>query len=238
MMTNEEMMAEMLAIQNSVNSNVDVNWKNLNREWYRASWIETAELMDSLDWRWWKNQEDDLDNARIEAVDIWHFILAKCIECNVTAEVIRSHWSLNVTNEGRLIAIDRLAFTLLKMKFEGGSIISVIEVFSQVCNHLNLSIKEIYIFYIGKATLNNFRQNNGYKEGTYVKEWPRYKQDGSQEIEELQDNVYLTEILEGYLGEETLPDNLQFIIYSKLEELYKNKDLDKSFWPNGLSITT
>lgn len=42
------MLAEMLAIQNAVNSNVDVDWKTKNREWYRAAWIETAELIDSL----------------------------------------------------------------------------------------------------------------------------------------------------------------------------------------------
>ena len=39
--------------------------------------------------------------------------------------------------------------------------------------------------YVGKNTLNFFRQDNGYKDGTYIKEW-----DG------LEDNEVLVEILE------------------------------------------
>ena len=205
----------MLTIQDEVNSNVDSDWKSKGREWYRAAWIETAELIDSFNYKWWKNQEDDLDNAKIEAVDIWHFILAKCIESNVCSDIIVSHWKDN-TSEDILVTIERLAFNLLKTKFEGASIVSVIEPFSQVCSHLGLTIENIYVYYLGKATLNNFRQDNGYKEGTYLKEWPIPNIHGTKTA---QDNVFLSEILEDYLNKE-VPTNLQEVIYNRLKELY------------------
>lgn len=214
-MTNKEKIVdEMLAIQNAVNCNVDLDWKSKNREWYRAAWIECAELVDSLDWKWWKHQEADINNAKIEAIDIWHFILAKCIESNVCSNIIVAHWQ-NKSQEDFIVTAERLAFNLLKTRFEGASIVSVIEPFSKVCSHLELSIEDVYVYYIGKATLNKFRQNNGYKEGNYIKEWTVKNYTG-------QDNEFLTEILQQYLGNQELPDNLQGSIYSELNNIYKN----------------
>ncbi|MEE6534390.1 dUTP diphosphatase, partial [Campylobacter coli] len=65
---------------------------------------------------------------------------------------------------------------------------------------LNLEI--LYKTYIGKNILNIFRQNNGYKQGTYKKDW-----NGKE------DNEVLAEILEQELDFDT--------IYKKLEEYYK-----------------
>lgn len=209
-MSRQDLISEMLSIQNTVNCNIDLNWKNKNREWYRASWIEAAEMADSLCYKWWKHQDKDLNNARIEASDILHFLLSSFIECNITADIIESHWKKS-SQETILTLIDRLVFNLLKVQFEGASYIEVIECFSSICSKLNLSLEDLYICYISKATLNNFRQNNGYKTGTYIKQWGQ-----------CEDNVYLTEIIKDYLGGTEVPDNLQSVIYRKLQTIYDN----------------
>lgn len=217
-MTKEiKMVEEMLSLQDNVNSTVDKDWKLKNREWYRAGWVECGELMGSLPYKWWKHQEPDLKNARIELVDIWHFILSKCIETNVCADIITEHWRPFTSNSNELELIDLLAFNLLKMRYEGGSIIPVIEYFSIICDSINISLEDVYLFYIGKATLNNFRQNNGYKEGTYVKMWklPQYNSAG-------EDNYFLTSILENFKG--AVPDNLSEQIYDKLKYYYNRID--------------
>jgi len=36
---------------------------------------------------------------------------------------------------------------------------------------LQFTTDELYALYIGKNALNKFRQDHGYKEGTYIKEW-------------------------------------------------------------------
>ena len=45
---------------------------------------ESAEAVDSLNWKWWKKDEDDWDNVKIELVDMLHLfslflsLLASC----------------------------------------------------------------------------------------------------------------------------------------------------------------
>ena len=34
-----------------------------------------------------------------------------------------------------------------------------------------MSLDDLYVAYVGKNVLNFFRQDNGYKEGTYIKNW-------------------------------------------------------------------
>lgn len=46
-----------------------------------------------------------------------------------------------------------------------------------------MSLKELYELYIVKNGLNFFRQENGYKDGTYIKEWGKDK---------VEDNVFVT----------------------------------------------
>ena len=216
------MLSQMLSIQNTVNSNVDQEWTIKNREWYRAAWVECGELISSLDYKWWKHQEVDLENVRIELVDIWHFILSSCIEGIVSAEVVKEHWLIPSSKGDTLELIDILTLNLLKLKYERGSILSVIEIFSKVCNSVSIDLETIYLFYIGKATLNNFRQNNGYKEGTYSKYWRSNYIDGAEFS--VEDNEFLTIILKDYMNNKELPDNLQSIVYNRLNELYSKRN--------------
>ncbi len=75
--------AEMLGMQNQLNTQIHPDWKNQNYDWNRAIWIECAELMDKIGWKWWKHQEIDRDQAVLELVDIWHFILSEAIRSEV-----------------------------------------------------------------------------------------------------------------------------------------------------------
>jgi len=49
---------------------------------------EQAELVDSLDWKWWKNGENDWKNIRIELIDELHFWMSKCQVAGLTSEEI------------------------------------------------------------------------------------------------------------------------------------------------------
>ena len=63
----------MLEMQEEMNNRVHYSWRNQNFEWYRAIWIECAELMDHYGYKWWKHQEPDEAQVQLEIVDIWHF---------------------------------------------------------------------------------------------------------------------------------------------------------------------
>jgi hypothetical protein len=73
---------------------------------------------------------------------------------------------------------------------------------------LGLTFDDLYKRYIGKNALNEFRQLNGYKSGTYIKIWNNRE-----------DNEYLTDILESLQLDENLYSNVlnQLTVeYSKL----------------------
>ncbi len=51
-------------------------------DWKRCSYLECAELIESYPWKHWKNidAQPDYANIKIEAVDIWHFIMSQGLE--------------------------------------------------------------------------------------------------------------------------------------------------------------
>ena len=72
----KQQIATMLELQDSMNSKVHQDWRAQNFEWYRAIWIECAELLDHHGWKWWKKQQPDVNQIALELVDIWHFGLS------------------------------------------------------------------------------------------------------------------------------------------------------------------
>jgi dimeric dUTPase (all-alpha-NTP-PPase superfamily) len=63
----------MLELQNAMNTRVHNEWRDQGFEWYRAIWIESAELMDHYGWKWWKHQKPDVEQVKLELIEIWHF---------------------------------------------------------------------------------------------------------------------------------------------------------------------
>ncbi|RKG72059.1 dUTP diphosphatase, partial [Corallococcus sp. CA049B] len=43
----------------------------------RAVLVETTEAMDHHGWKWWSKQTMNLEQLRIELIDIWHFALSQ-----------------------------------------------------------------------------------------------------------------------------------------------------------------
>ena len=64
----------------------------LRRKWFLnfelALKQESAEAIDSLNWKWWKKDEDDWDNAKVELVDMLHFWVSMCTIAGMDAEEV------------------------------------------------------------------------------------------------------------------------------------------------------
>ena len=69
----KQQLVTMLELQSDMNTKVHADWKQQNFEWYRAIWVECAELLDHYGWKWWKKQNPDVGQIELELVDIWHF---------------------------------------------------------------------------------------------------------------------------------------------------------------------
>ena len=71
-----------------MNSRVHEDWQAQNFEWYRAIWTECAELIEHYGYKWWKKQEADMEQVRLEVIDIWHFGLSALFSEGKSIETI------------------------------------------------------------------------------------------------------------------------------------------------------
>ena len=104
-------MDEIFDLQEKLNSRIGVNMNELNDD-DRVKWIlnyiramqqELAELTDSVPWKWWaKYQEFDQQNARVEIVDLFHFLISLAQVMGMTADdVYDAYLKKNKVNHNR-----------------------------------------------------------------------------------------------------------------------------------------
>ena len=84
-------------LQEQLNVRIGVDMKDMDDE-ERAKWIlnyvramqqELAELTDSVPWKWWANyQAFDKQNAKVEIVDLFHFLISLAQVMGMSAEEI------------------------------------------------------------------------------------------------------------------------------------------------------
>ena len=64
----------------------------LRRKWFLnyelALKQESAEAIDSLNWKWWKKDDDDWDNVKVELVDMLHFWVSMCTMAGMDAKEV------------------------------------------------------------------------------------------------------------------------------------------------------
>lgn len=189
---------EMLQLQDRMNQRIHPEWIKQDYNWARAAFVETAELLEHVGWKWWKHQVPDLTQARLELVDIWHFVLSDALvdhdgRVQPAALDLLEGWETPIDKIVVATADDKTCVAELPLQARiqvFGSLAGLTgtmmpALFRNICEELGLSSSRLYTLYLQKNVLNMFRQNNGYKEGTYQKVW-----DGKE------DNVVLAEIVE------------------------------------------
>jgi len=69
-------------------------------DWDTAIKLESAEAMESVPWKWWKDIENgqaDLDNIMIEAVDILHFTVSDIVRSLYTGSMLEKETDMSAT---------------------------------------------------------------------------------------------------------------------------------------------
>jgi dimeric dUTPase (all-alpha-NTP-PPase superfamily) len=174
----------MLELQDSMNTKVHAQWRTQGYEWYRAIWVECAELMDHYGWKWWKKQTPDTEQVALELIDIWHFGLSILLQSGDTQEALiaRVQDELQVATEQTDFRLDLEAFagaTLADRQFHIG-------LFGRLMAGVDMTFDKLYRGYVGKNVLNFFRQDNGYKNGSYRKNWYDGREDNEHLVEVVQ----------------------------------------------------
>ena len=167
--TASNQISQMLTMQDAMNSRVSETWRTNGYEWYRAIWVECAEMLDHHGWKWWKHQEIDVAQVQLELVDIFHFGLSLRLMTGADVEEISQELANElIKNTGETdfkIALENLASAAVSNKsFDAVALADCMSL-------MNMDLNELFRQYVGKNTLNFFRQDHGYKEGTYIKVW-------------------------------------------------------------------
>ena len=189
-------------------------------DWRRCSYLECAELIESYPWKHWKNidAQPDYENIKIEAVDIWHFIMSQALADYKTQELgtiealadnivnlpnFESFRETTQPTQRNYYEQIEVVEELMRTLFCGGSTEKLIMDFIEVAMQSGLNLDSLYKLYVGKNILNQFRQDHGYKDGSYIKIW-----NGEE------DNVTMQKILD------EAPEITPEALYDKLKEAY------------------
>ena len=86
---------EIFSMQDKLKKRIGVNTDAMSDE-DKAKWVlnytramqqEMSELIDSVPWKWWaKYQEFDEQNAKVEVVDLFHFLISLAQVLGMTPE--------------------------------------------------------------------------------------------------------------------------------------------------------
>ena len=98
-------------LQEELNTRIGVEMKSMTDE-ERIKWIlnyiramqqELAELTDSVPWKWWaKYQDFDKQNAKVEIVDLFHFLVSMAQVMGMSAtDVHEAYLKKNKVNHTR-----------------------------------------------------------------------------------------------------------------------------------------
>lgn len=191
--------------------------------WLRCIYMESAEMIDSFGWKHWKSiaQPTDYANLQIEIVDVWHFVMSLVLEFtykNGTENIeelaerifktpeyqkLNSELALTFGDDDVLMTKIENVMRLSLIPVSPEMIGAIIEEFFELAHLGALNSTQLYRLYVGKNILNQFRQDHGYKEGSYVKIWNG-----------LEDNAVMKNAWEKN------PDMTPEKLYQALEEAY------------------
>lgn len=107
-MDTPDQLRELFRMQQSLNQRIGVVTEGMSQEdktkwvlnYTRAMSQELAELTDSVPWKWWaKYQEFDEQNARVEVVDLFHFLISLAQVLGMSADdVFQAYVKKNAVN--------------------------------------------------------------------------------------------------------------------------------------------
>jgi uncharacterized protein (UPF0216 family) len=215
-MLSSTQLATMLDLQDSMNKKVNSAWLSAGYSYLRAALIESVEAIDHHGWKWWKAQTMDLPQVQMELVDIWHFALSHII-IEHKGDIPKAAQEI----EAALQTSDPvIVFDGQQFNFDQNSLVENLELMAGLCvvkrfsvplfvkivEQAEMNANMLFEQYVGKNILNFFRQDHGYKEGTYIKIWHGRE-----------DNEHLVEALAKC---DSSASNYSDILYQELETRY------------------
>ncbi|MFY4767491.1 dUTP diphosphatase [Aliarcobacter butzleri] len=206
------MFSTIVNLQHEFNKQVAVDYLDKGFGWNSAIIAESGELLDSLGYKWWKKQEPDMDNVKVEAIDLLHFVISESIQ-KYHSRSFPLHKAIENTCNNFEGFFTQINHELISSDLE--ELVSLLNydncnrffILKQIFKQLGMSNEDVYIAYIVKNCLNKFRQEHGYKTGEYIKDW-----NGKE------DNVVAYEIANEWGADEDLFEQLYIDLCTYYDE--------------------
>lgn len=218
-MPSREQAVIMLRLQSRMNARVNPDWVAAAYPYLRAVVVEGAEAMEHHGWKWWKKQERDLEQLRMELVDIWHFLLSHLLLETRGDEAAAADRLLALARPAATVDFDGISYridaldTLAKLELTTGLAAAgrlSIPLFAALLRDCGMDWQALFCQYVGKNVLNFFRQDHGYKEGSYRKIWAGRE-----------DNAHLVEVMAGL---DSSREDYQEALYACLKARYETAE--------------
>ena len=173
-------LSAMAEMQDDHNRLVHPRWRHQGHDYYRAVWVECAELLDHFGWKWWKRQQADLEQVKLEIIDIWHFGLSELLRADQLDERLAARLADVLASADAVdfrASVEDLALkSLATRQFDLAAFVTVMRA-------LPMTFDELYRGYVAKNILNAFRQEHGYQDGSYRKRWHDGREDNEHLVE-------------------------------------------------------
>lgn len=175
-------MLKFLSMQAALNTAVSADWLEAQPPFMLAAAQECSEAIDHYGWKWWATQVKNLPAFRMEVVDVWHFLLSQILvdfkgdadsAADYLAQRIYSPTFVKL-GHGIYIEIDALPSPierLQKLRALADMGQTNFYLFGKVMEDAQMNWELMEQMYICKNAINYVRRANGYKDGTYKKEW-------------------------------------------------------------------
>ncbi|WP_411706289.1 dUTP diphosphatase [Edaphovirga cremea] len=161
---------KLLDMQGTLNTYIHPQWQQQNFNFGLAINDEVMEIHGHLGWKWWKEghgaglTKSNLTQVKLEVIDILHFVLSHVFD-GWDCDVIIDYFNCDLYNHSTLEEI--LDYNIAER--DNGTY--MIEAWAALARYVGLTEHEIIQTYTQKYVLNKFRQDHGYKDGSYKKHW-------------------------------------------------------------------
>jgi dimeric dUTPase (all-alpha-NTP-PPase superfamily) len=179
------------------------NGKNGAIKWNNAIIVEAGELLDSMAYKWWKKDIEDMPNAKMEIIDLLHFTLSKIIVSKRPESYFDDVENICITEMHHSERLQKY----IEFEMQDKSYHALFMLF-KLADYFGMDLDQVYALYIKKNVLNIFRQNHGYADGTYIKIW-----------DDREDNYWIDELFDS--------DDTYDILMRKLEKKYEEIGKEK-----------
>lgn len=223
----EAQVSKLMAMQDELNTYIHPEWKTQGFDWDLAANDEYQEILSHLGWKWWKKDykigitDGNKAQIKLELIDNLHFIISSMIEYNYSADVIAEYFNTGFMQlDSHTLDFEHLIKSaqadVLYHCIGGKSLVDL----AKAMHVLDMTEVEILETYTQKYVLNKFRQDHGYKDGSYVKVWQI--DHNTKGLQTLEDNEVLANIVE-WLKDHNEDTTDETALYNQLRTAYNSR---------------